>query len=429
MKFIKSPFIFLSLFLCSLLSAQEAQFEVNLKPEKSDLKYKVEKFAEDYIDPMMRGDVYDIEINNVELMTDYQNNNPIYCQHQDEVRGVDLWCHDKSSYSIFHEDKNFEDVPGSQIHPFSVALNRNDLNPETSVIISFQIRLKQDFENSLIQFLEEEADAKDELSYSHYQKEYWLDPSSKEYLDCMRSYVPRCKGKLAETNMPLSTNRTNTPREPNYVINFIDRRSKKVTFYNLKNYRWELFNNNRYRVFTYLCNYMRSGYLNFDDHLRHLTEERLKGFSIYDYPQFADLLIAFKDKNQQPIHETAIKTHQGTDIFQTSTNTYFGGTMKGGQHTFGIEGDNFIFSFDYGSNVLSGRNWDYLGNRNIAGHLIDSNKDLFSENKSCRMPGLSAEYPAFSIVSNYEYHLILDLDQIDLNEVDSVEIKYATLAQ
>ena len=174
---------------------------------------------------------------------------------------------------------------------------------------------------------------------------------------------------------------------------------------------------------------MRHGYLAREETIRYLNGKKIEGLPIYDYPQFADLLIALKDKNQQPIHETVIKTHQGTDIFQTSTNTYFGGTMKVGQHTFGIEGDNFIFTFNYGSNVLSGRNWDYLGNRNIAGHLIDSNKDLFSEDKSCRMPGLSAEYPAFSFVSNYEYHLILDLDQIDLNEVNSVEIKYATLAQ
>jgi hypothetical protein len=234
----------------------------------------------------------------------------------------------------------------------------------------------------LIQFLEEEADAKDELSYSHYQKEYPLDPSSKEYYECMRSYVPKCKGKLAERNMPLSTNRTNTPREPNYVINFIDRRSKKVTFYILKNYRWELFNNNRYRVFTFLCNYMRPGYLAREETIRFLNGKKIEGLPIYDNPQFADLLIALKDKNQQPIHETVIKTHQGTDIFQTSTNPYFGGTMKVGQPPFGIEGDNFIFSFDYGSNALSGRNWDYLGNRNIAGHLIDRNKDLFSEDPS-----------------------------------------------
>ena len=86
MKIFKSTFIFLSLFLCSLLSAQEDQFEVNLsneinsnKIENSNIKARVEKFAEDFIQPIMRGDAYDIEITDIDLIINYQKKNPIKC--------------------------------------------------------------------------------------------------------------------------------------------------------------------------------------------------------------------------------------------------------------------------------------------------------------------------------------------------------------
>ena len=86
MKFFKPPFIFLSLFLCSLLSAQEAQFEVNLsneinsnKIENSNIKARVEKFTEEFIQPIMRGDAYDIEIRDIDTIENYQKKNPIIC--------------------------------------------------------------------------------------------------------------------------------------------------------------------------------------------------------------------------------------------------------------------------------------------------------------------------------------------------------------
>ena len=414
MKFFKSPFIFLSLFLCSLLSAQDAEFEFNLKPpEKSDLGSKVEFFVNDFIQPMVRGDAYDITINNVELMTEYQKNNPIYCQNS--VKRGDLFCHDKGSYAAhpFHKNKKFEDVPGALIYPFAAILNQKNLNAETSVIVSFQLSLKEDFENSLIQFLEEETTGKDQLRYEHRIYEYALEPAYRDYSDCMGANAPMCKGSmnLSMLNMPLTTNNRFSPREANYVINFIDRSSKKVTFYNLKDFRWELYNNNSNQFLVNLCQYM------YDTTIGNKKPN----------PKFNDLLIAFTDENKDSIYETVINTHQLSRQFQTSTNTKFSMYIQSGQHTFGIERGNLIFAHDYGSNTLPGEVVSYQGTRNIMGHLIDSNKDLFSDEfTTCKMPGLSAENPAFSIISNFEFHLILDLDQIDLKKVKFVRLNYSS---
>ena len=412
MKFFKSPFIFLSLFLCSLLSAQEAQFEVNLKTEKSDLKYKVEKFAEEYIKPIMRGDVYDIEVNNVELMTDYQNNNPIYCKSGHELKRGELTCQDESYFSKHNKDERFDDLERNPILPYEVALRANNLDADSSIIISFKISLNQKFKNSLLEFLDNESVGQDELSYAHEDYKRMSD-----YYRCMKDYPNRCTGDLAEWYMPLST-QSLSYREPNYVINFIDRNSKRVTFYNLKNYRSELADNKNFRFLVNLCEYMTSGYVPGDN-----RTERFYN----NYHEFNDLLIILLDNNGNEIHSTVINTHQPARAFQTSTNRYFSSdSIESGQHTFGILGNHFIFAFDYGSNVLTGKDSDYLGKRNIAGHLIDDSKINYTALDRCRFPGLSSELPAFSIISNYEYHIVIDLDQIDLDKIKSVQIKYVS---
>ncbi len=57
------------------------------------------------------------------------------------------------------------------------------------------------------------------------------------------------------------------------------------------------------------------------------------------------------------------------------------------------------------------------------GHLIDDNRKAYYSGR-CSVPGLSSDKPAFSIISNYEYHLVLQLDQETLKEVNSAKINY-----
>ena len=276
MKIFKSTFIFLSLFLCSLLSAQEDQFEVNLsneinsnKIENSNIKARVEKFAEDFIQPIMRGDAYDIEITDIDLIVNYQKKNPIKCgftgyhsnmkgkMNQAEESG--RYCHDKSSYTYMYDDSElFDDEEGTIVAPFDSAIRQYELNKDRSVIISIQIKLKKEFQESLLKFLENETTGKDVLSYRNLPARASAEGRKSEYIKCMGNEgVNSCKGTLGSQGglMGISGSYSTISKlqEPNFVINFIDRRLEKVTFFNLRNYRSELIRGRKHRFLTNLC--------------------------------------------------------------------------------------------------------------------------------------------------------------------------------
>ena len=61
----------------------------------------------------------------------------------------------------------------------------------------------------------------------------------------------------------------------------------------------------------------------------------------------------------------------------------------------------------------------------MIGHLMtDTRRDF---NRGCLNPvGVWADYPAFSLVSNYEYNLIVELNEKLIQQVSSVDIKYVT---
>ena len=59
------------------------------------------------------------------------------------------------------------------------------------------------------------------------------------------------------------------------------------------------------------------------------------------------------------------------------------------------------------------------------GHLIDANMKEYNK-LDCKVPGLNSNLAAFSIISNYEYHLVLQLDQETLKEFNSAKISYVS---
>ena len=65
MKLLKSITFLISVLTCTLLSAQEASKNFKISESElvdKDLSSKVITFAEDFIQPIMRGEVYDISI-------------------------------------------------------------------------------------------------------------------------------------------------------------------------------------------------------------------------------------------------------------------------------------------------------------------------------------------------------------------------------
>ena len=275
MKLAKFTIILLSLFSCTLLLAQEAQFDVNLsteldsnKVEKKDIKVSVKKFAEEFIQPIMRGDAYDIEITDIDLMVNYQKKNPIKCGFtgyyanmkgkMTQATSDRYFCHDKSSYSYMYDDSElFDDEEGMIAYPFDSAITRYELNKDRSIIISFQIKLKKEFQETLVKFLEDETTGKDVLSYRNLPARNSAEGGKSEYISCLGHHVNRCTGTLGAHGGLMGRSKPGGSKgqvqEPNYVINFIDRRLEKVTFFNLKNYRSELLRSRKHRFLTNLC--------------------------------------------------------------------------------------------------------------------------------------------------------------------------------
>lgn len=433
MKLVKFTIILLSLFSCTLLLAQEAQFEVNLsteldsnKVEKKDIKVSVKKFAEEFIQPIMRGDAYDIEITDIDLMVNYQKKNPIKCGFtgyyanmkgkMTQATSDRYFCHDKSSYSYMYDDSElFDDEEGMIAYPFDSAITRYELNKDRSIIISFQIKLKKEFQETLVKFLEDETTGKDVLSYRNLPARNSAEGGKSEYISCLGHHVNFCTGTLGAHGGLMGRSKPGGSKgqvqEPNYVINFIDRRLEKVTFFNLKNYRSELLRSRKHRFLTNLC-------LNINQGVWRDEYSFSKAYFNQNHTQVNDLSIILNNKNGDAIDEIFINLHQPADRFRTSG--------AGSQRTFGIrkKGD-FILSHNYGSNALLDTYSDYLGTRNIMGHLIDSNMKAYNTGV-CKVPGLNSNLPAFSIISNYEYHLVLQLDQETLKEFNSAKISYVS---
>lgn len=428
MKFFKSTIILVTLFSCTLLLAQEASKSINLntslnsdreniqeldkeikeleikmralKEKKAELNGlglsgKVKIFAEDYIQPIMRGEVYDISIGEVAVLADYQKNNPIKCGLKEKETFSKSGCHDRNSYYQWHGEDNFDQESGSILYPFTASY----LDASRSLIVPIKIELKKDFQKNLINFLKTSTSGIDYYSYESLPDNMSAEAAKNEYIQCMRPQPNYCKKSLGRHGGQLP----GAWGGDSFVINFIDRKQKEVTFYNLKNFREELIRTRKHRFLTNLCSVSTMGNFNgfFDASYR--SEEHV---------QFNDIAVTFYDANYNQIYKLIINTQDATD-------THF--NVNGIAHK--KRNRNFSFTYDYGSNAVNGIRSDHLGYIATIGHLITDTKWDF--NRGCKSSyGWWADEPAFSLVSNYEYNLIVELDNNQIQKVSSIEIEY-----
>lgn len=435
MKFFKSTIILVTLFSCTLLLAQEASKSINLntslnsdreniqeldkeikeleikmralKEKKAELNGlglsgKVKIFAEDYIQPIMRGEVYDISIGEVSVLADYQKNNPIKCGFNIRETHSSSGCHDRNSYYQWHGEDNFDQESGSILYPFTASY----LDASRSLIVPIKIELKKDFQKNLINFLKTSTSGIDYYSYEILPNPNSAEASNNGYIECMGS-LPICKKSLGRYGGQLPQ----TWGGDSFVIKFIDRKQKEVTFYNLKNFREELIRTRKHRFLTNLCSVFPMGDYNGVFDASHRGEEHV---------QFNDIAVTFYDANYNQIYKLIINTQDATDThFNRPYTSAFG--VNGIAHK--RRNRNFSFTYDYGSNAVTGTTSDHLGYIATIGHLLTStNKDF---NRSCESSyGWWADEPAFSLVSNYEYNLIVELDNNQIQKVSSIEIEY-----
>jgi len=409
MKLLKSITFLISVLTCTLLSAQEASKNFKISESElvdKDLSSKVITFAEDFIQPIMRGEVYDISIGEIKVVSEYQKNNPIKCGFDVNLTFSRNGCHDRNSYYKWHDIDLFNEEPGTTFDPFNTVLNKYEINPKKSLIVPIKIQLKKDFQKNLINFLEAETNGMDYYSYNNLPLLWDQEAFNNAYIRCMRSDVPRCKKSLGRYGGNLPNYIPEEVSPDSFVINFTNRKLEEVTFYNLKNYRQELLKTRKHRFLTNLCD---------------VSGEKVGNLSLFstsyrsqDHVRLNDIVVTFFDSDDNEIHRIIINTQQPTDSLGSTGSTY-GIAYK----------NNFIFAYDYGSNALKGKKSEDLGYRAMIGHLMtDTRRDF---NRGCLNPvGVWADYPAFSLVSNYEYNLIVELNEKLIQQVSSVDIKYVT---
>ena len=403
----------IALLQAQLLSSQEAQKSINLSSQEGQkssdqtLVVEVNKFTEEFIQPMIRGESYNITIGDIQLVPDYQKSNPIKCGFPDDSTFERNGCHDRASYFAWHDNDYFDqESVGKVTYPFTSTLNKYQINPVNSIIIPISINLKSEFKKALLLFLKAQTDGINEISYANLPKKKWSAAGRQnKYINCMREFTNMCSGSLSryggELFGPVSSGDINSLE--NFVINFIDRKQKKVTFFNLKNYRQELLRTREYRYLTNLCYVMGDR-----------TSSRLDTYTKPHLAIFDDIEVTFSDKNGDSIHRVVINTQGSVERlginYESSTN--------------GIALENhFIFAYDYGSNAIKGRTSDHMGWSSMIGHLINDTRHNFS--RGCgSFYGVWSDTPAFSLVSNYEYNLIVQLNKSLIQQIASVDIKY-----
>ena len=155
-KFFKSTIILVTLFSCTLLLAQEAtkSFEKIESGYSSldniDQDNNVIKFAEDFVQPIMRGEAYDISIGEIQLVTEYQRNNPIKCVFDSKETRDRNGCHDRVSFIEFFGRDRFDQVSDTKtVYPYSYIMKDYYIDKNNSIIIPFNISLKKEFQKKL----------------------------------------------------------------------------------------------------------------------------------------------------------------------------------------------------------------------------------------------------------------------------------------
>ena len=115
-KYILNIQLLLLLTFSLCISSQQADYQTNLlKTLDSNnlnnwsVELKANEFVNNFIQPMMTGAAYDLNISNIQLLSEYQNQNPIKCNFDglypsnclDEVTYIN-----KFDTDFFHEEPN-----------------------------------------------------------------------------------------------------------------------------------------------------------------------------------------------------------------------------------------------------------------------------------------------------------------------------------
>ncbi len=435
MKFFKSTFIFLSLFLCSLLSAQEAQKSFSITNEKKDADSSVIKtlneaqfLAEEFIHKMLTGEAYDINIGNIQLLSDYQLENPIKCHFQ--IGGKDNICLDEASYKLQFDMGDFKDEPNLIIiKPFAYLAKAAKFDANKSIIIPFVISLKTEFERKLKSYLDEINDGKHIMSYRNLPQ-LARDRRTNNYLSCntdRRSsgiqwgVIGRCTSPLAFGGELVGSD---WDTATSFIIDYVDRNRKEVTYYNLNGFKEAFLKGRKHRFLNNICETVKGVRGSFLSPENQLSMTYINT----EHVQFDDIAVTINDKDGNELNKIVINTHQEALLITTSLKNL--GRINE-DSTYGIvQEGNFIFTYRLGSylkesgtNIHHRKSSDHVGMIGTIGHLITDRKgDTFSACRSTR--GHFAEFPAFTLVSKYEYNLIIQFDHSDIGKMNSIKIEY-----
>ena len=230
MKLVKFTIILLSLSSCTLLLAQEAQKSFSITPnkieqnEKSDISMnKANIFAEEFIMPILSGEVYNLEIENIQLLSDYQEENPLKCHFDDKDTYTSNGCHDANSYRLWFDTEYFDEEPFNDAHPpFQTLTKKYNIDPSKSIIVSFKIKLDKSFKDKLLSFLNNETSGKASLSFDNVPKWNSGEAWQNEYYKC-RMYGQGCTNELGIQGGKINPDPRRSKENGNFVIDFIDR--------------------------------------------------------------------------------------------------------------------------------------------------------------------------------------------------------------
>ncbi len=427
--------IILLLIISAFINSQEAEFQTTIVDDIKQIQNnqkmhidKANKFVEEFIQPIMTGQAYDITISNVQLLSEYQDENIIKCNFGGMY--TQQRCLDEVAYIAKYDNDYFTSESNTNIVlPFDYIVNKNNMSSSKSIIIQFGISLKPSFQNLLIKYLDESTDGKDILSYSVLPSPSSGEWSQNNYANCNGPNGTsfnngHCKGSLAlyGGNLP-EWNYSNWENRETFVIDFVDRQKKIVTYYNLSGFRQALVNGRKNRFLVDICESFKSS--SFFKEENQMSTNYIHS----EYVQFDDILVSLNDSDKNIYKEIIINTQQMTDYISTSFSD------NRASMTPGIElANNYIFTYRLGginpkgwskagTNIFNRKYMDHLGPIGTIGHLITDRKDDMEKGCS-NMKGTSMQMPAFSIVSNYEYNLIVPVNSSELDKLNSVDIKY-----
>ena len=414
MTFFKFLIIILSLLSYKLSSAQEATKSFEIKESEYSENNAI-KFAEDFVQPIMRGEAYDISIGEIQIVKDYQKINPIKCVFDSEETGDRNGCHDRVSFKEFYGKDFFDQAPNSRtVYPYSSALTNYNINENTSVIIPFSISLKEDFQKTFLKFLDAESTGYDEMSYRKLPPSRSAEGRYNDYISCSTGYGCRTSPFTLRRLSPQDASTTEALRQsPNFIVKFIDRKKEQVNFYNLKNYRTSLANT-KHKFINNICRVMVNGSMDYYG----FSEEYIH----QPHVQFRDIAVIFMDEKKNEVYRRVINTNDSSEHLLVNVGAK-GEKIQADALAFS---NDYIFIYDYEKKSITAKENDYLGHRASIGHLmlgVARNSSNFYTD-GCRVVGLEAGKPALHFVSNFEFNMIVQMDNSLIREVRSVKIKY-----